>query len=95
MFTTASSLIKWIPYTISGATFNDTNKTITFAGTTSLSGLTTDVTITSASSGQVLKYNGTKWVLQTDCRFWRKTPEHCNLLVGSRAKLKRVLRRKV
>ena len=53
-------------YTISGAKFNDTNKTITFSGTTSLSGLTTDVAIASVSSGQVLKYNGAKWVNAND-----------------------------
>ena len=31
IYTTASSLNKWTPYTISGATFNDTNKTITIS----------------------------------------------------------------
>ena len=29
VYSTASSLNKWSPYTLSGATFNDTNKTIT------------------------------------------------------------------
>ena len=66
VFTTNSSLSKWTAYTLSGATFNDTNKTIPFSGTTLLSGLTTDVTITSVSSGKVLKYNGTKWVNAND-----------------------------
>ena len=61
VFTTASSLNKWTPYTISGATFNDTTKTITVSGTTSLSGLTTDVIISSPSTNQMLAYNGTKW----------------------------------
>ena len=64
VLTTASSLNKWIPYTISGATFNDTNKTITFAGTTSLSGLITDVSISAPPNDkQALVYNqcATKW----------------------------------
>ena len=63
MFTTDSSLNKWTAYTISGATFNDTNKTITFAGTTSLSGLTTDVSISSPNNNDALLYNSTssKW----------------------------------
>ena len=65
MFTTTSSLNKWAPYTISGATFNDTNKTITVSGTTALSGLTTDVTIPSPSTNQMLAYNGTKWTNQS------------------------------
>jgi hypothetical protein len=63
VFTTASSLNKWTPYTLSGVTFNDTNKTITVSGT--LSSLT-DCTITTASDGQVLKYNGSKWVNASD-----------------------------
>ena len=54
VFTTASSLNKWTAYTISGATFNDTNKTITFSGTTSLSGLTTDVNITTPVNGNLI-----------------------------------------
>ena len=67
VFTTASSLNKWTPYTISGATFNDTTKTITVSGTTALSGLTTDVTISSPANNQVLQYNSTlsKWVNST------------------------------
>ena len=48
--------------TVSGATFNDTTKTITVSGTTALSGLTTDVTISSPANNQVLQYNGSKWI---------------------------------
>ena len=63
VFTTDSSLNKWTAYTISGATFNDTNKTITFSGTTSLSGLTTDITIATPVNGNLLMYasSSSKW----------------------------------
>ena len=61
VFTTTSSLNKWTPYTLSGVTFNDTTKTITFSGTTALSGLITDVTISLPSNNQMVAYNGTKW----------------------------------
>jgi len=52
-------------------TTNATGDSITFAssggggGSSTLSGLT-DVTISSPSSGQVLKYNGSAWVNDTD-----------------------------
>ena len=51
-------------------TTNATNDTITFAssgsgGSSTLSGLT-DVTISNPSNGQVLKYNGSAWVNDTD-----------------------------
>ena len=65
IFSTYNSLNKWTPYTIIGATFNDTNKTITISGgsgSSALSGLTTDVTISTPTSNQLLQYNGTKWV---------------------------------
>ena len=64
IYTTASSLNKWTPYTISGATFNDTNKTITIsAGSSALSGLS-DCTITTPANGNLLIYNSTssKWI---------------------------------
>ena len=48
-------------YTLSGVIFNDTTKTISVSGTTALSGLTTDVIISSPSTNQLLAYNGTKW----------------------------------
>ena len=62
MFTTSSSLNKWTPYTLSGATFNDTTKTITVSGTTALSGLT-DVIISSPTDTQILQYSSSssKW----------------------------------
>jgi hypothetical protein len=65
VYTTASSLNKWTPYTISGATFNDSTKTITISsGSTALSGCT-DVSISSPSNDQLLLYttNGSlnKW----------------------------------
>ena len=44
VYTTNNSLNKWTPYTLSGATFNDTNKTITISTSTALSSLT-DCTI--------------------------------------------------
>ena len=49
---------------LSGATFNDTTKTITVSGTTALSGLTTDVTISSPANNQVLQYSSgsSKWI---------------------------------
>ena len=56
IYTTASSLNKWTPYTISGATFKDTNKTFTIsAGSSALSRLT-DVSVSSPSNDQVLIY---------------------------------------
>ena len=57
VFTTASSINKWTPYTISGCTFDDNLKTITFSGTKALSGLITDVNISSASNDQILQHN--------------------------------------
>ena len=65
VFTTTSSLNKWTPYPLSGATINDTTKTITVSGTTALSGLTTDVTISSPANNQVLQYNGSNWINTT------------------------------
>ena len=49
---------------LSGATFNDTTKTITVSGTTALSGLTTDVLVSSISNGDVLRYSTSsgKWI---------------------------------
>ena len=49
VFTTASSLNKWTPYTISGATFNDTNKTITITGggSSAISSLTCNINVCS------------------------------------------------
>ena len=64
IFTTHSSLNKWTPYTISGATFDDANKTITVtAGSSALSSLT-DVTITNVGDGNLLMYSSTasKWI---------------------------------
>ena len=72
VFTTTSSLNKWTPYTLSGATINDTTKTITVSGTTALSGLTTDVAIISPAINQVLQYNGTKWK-NTDMTLYMST----------------------
>ena len=47
---------------ISGATFNDTNKTITISsGSSSLSSLS-DCTISTPSANQLLQYNGSAWV---------------------------------
>ena len=67
VFTTASSLNKWTPYTLSGATFDDTNKTITVSGTTALAGLTTDVTLTGLANGNLLMYStsSNKWINTT------------------------------
>ena len=39
--------------------------TITVAGTTASSGLTTDVTISSPATNLVLQYNGSKWINTT------------------------------
>ena len=50
VYTTAGSLNKWVPYTLSGAIFNDATNTITVSGTTALAGLTTDVTIGTGAS---------------------------------------------
>ena len=64
VYTTASSLNKWTPYTITGATFNDTDKAITIsAGSSALSSLT-DVTITNVGDGNLLMYStgSAKWL---------------------------------
>ena len=45
--------------------FNDTTKTITVSVTTALSGLTTNVTISSPANNNVLQYNGSKWINTT------------------------------
>lgn len=57
------TLNKWAPYTLTGVIFNDTTKTTTVSGIASLSGLTTDVAISSPANNQTLVYNsGTaKW----------------------------------
>ena len=62
IYTTASSLNKWTPYTISGATFNVDDITIS-AGSSALSSLT-DWTITTPANGNLLIYNSTssKWI---------------------------------
>ena len=63
VFTTDSSLNKWTPYSISGATFNDTNKTITISASSSLSTLT-DCTFSSLVDGNLLIYSSSasKWI---------------------------------
>ena len=56
----------WTPYTLTGVAFNDTTKTITVSGTTALAGLTTDVTISSPLTNQVLTYSSSgKWINQS------------------------------
>ena len=65
IYTTNAGLNKWTNYSISGATFNDTTKTITISsGSSSLASLT-DATITTPSTNQLLQYNGTKWINYT------------------------------
>ena len=63
VYTTALALNKWVPYTLTGATFNDTDKTITIsAGGSSLSNLT-DCILSNLYNGDVLCYNSSnsKW----------------------------------
>ena len=66
-------------------TFNDTTKTITVAGTTALSGLTTDVTISSATNNQALIYvsGNSKWqnttLTSSSIRRNRRKMEKCNI----------------
>ena len=66
VYTTHKSANKYTPYSIIGATFNDTNRTITISGTTALSGLTADVSISSVSDSQALIYNSSanNWINQ-------------------------------
>ena len=63
VYTTNSGLNKWTNYTISGATFNDTNKTITISSSGALSGLS-DCVLTSIVNGNLLVYNSaiSKWI---------------------------------
>ena len=66
IYTTNGSLNKWTNYSISGATFNDTTKTITISSSGALSGLS-DCTITTPSNNQLLQYNtaSSKWINAT------------------------------
>ena len=64
VYTTNSSLNKWTPYTLSGATFNDTNKTISISSSTALSSLTDcSIDIPNLATKSILCYDTSinKW----------------------------------
>ena len=70
VYTTNGGSNNWQPYSVSGVTFSDTDKSITVNNTTALSQLTTDVAIGTGSSSpaanQGMVFNSTqgKWINQ-------------------------------
>ena len=67
VYSTSNPANQYTPFSIIGATFNNTNRTITIPSVTSLTQLTSDISFLNILDGQVISYdaNSTKWKNKT------------------------------